>query len=210
MVNSLVFTRYPRDPRRMKCAREPRLCRVAGREQWHVYDARRRISTRTADRIEAERFLADYRKEAARPNLALTWDRVDLDRRLVDFREPGAAASRKRRVPVPINDTLAAALAAAKDQATSRHVVEWSGGAVGSVKHGVASAAKRAGLADVSPHTFRHTAATWMAQAGVPLWQVAGMLGHSNVAMVAQVYGHHHPDHLREAAKALAWPPLKP
>jgi integrase len=135
--------------------------------------------------------------------LALTWDRVDLETRRVDMRLPGEIQSRKRKVPVPINDTLFAALMAAKERRTCMAVVEFAGRAVASVKHGVRDAAARAGLPGITPHVFRHTAATWMAQARVPLWEIAGMLGHTNPRMLEETYGHHHPDHLANAAKAL-------
>ncbi len=55
---------------------------------------------------------------------------------------------------------------------------------------------------NVTPHTLRHTAATWLMQAGVPVWTAAGYLGMS-VEVLVNTYGHHHPDHLREAANAM-------
>jgi integrase len=54
----------------------------------------------------------------------------------------------------------------------------------------------------VTPHTLRHTAATWLMQAGVSIWEAAGFLGMSP-EMVSQVYGHHHPAHMRGAAEAI-------
>src|SRR5262245_27930129 len=51
---------------------------------------------------------------------------------------------------------------------------------------------------------MRNTAATWLMQAGVDKWEAAGFLGMS-VEMLDQVYGHHHPDHLRTAAQALSY-----
>lgn len=158
------------------------------------------------DRRHIKLFMLIALHTAARAGaiLALTWDRVDIERRLIDFRVPGAVATRKRRVPVPINDVLAPALAGARRLATTRYVIEWAGVPVASVKHGFRDAATRAKLRDVTPHVLRHTAATWMVQGGVPLWQVAGMLGHSDAVMVAQVYGHHSSDHMRDAAAALA------
>ena len=41
-------------------------------------------------------------------------------------------------------------------------------------------------------------------QAGVDKWEAAGFLGMS-VEMLDRVYGHHHPDHLRQAAHALGY-----
>jgi integrase len=135
--------------------------------------------------------------------LELTWDRVDLERRRIDYRQPGERRSKKRRVPVPINDTLLAALVEAKERATTPYVIEWAGDKVASVKHGITSATRRAGLVGVTPHVLRHTAATWMLQGGVSLWDVAGMLGHSDTRMVESTYGHHAEGYLKAAAKSL-------
>ena len=63
-------------------------------------------------------------------------------------------------------------------------------------------ACKRAGLHGVTPHTLRHTAATWIMQRGVPTWEAAAFLSMSE-ATLTQVYGHHHPDYMRAAADAI-------
>jgi integrase len=135
--------------------------------------------------------------------LGLTWDRVDLERRRIDLRDAELARSTKGRAIVPINDTLLAELQAAQAARTTGWVVEWAGDRVASVKRGFREAAARAGLVGVTPHVLRHTAATWMAQEGIPMWQIAGFLGHSSVRMVEEVYSHHSPDHLEDAARAL-------
>jgi hypothetical protein len=57
------------------------------------------------------------------------------------------------------------------------------------------------------PHTLRHTAATWLMQAATPLWEAAGFLGMSEKTL-RDVYAHHHPDHLKGAARS-AWLPEK-
>lgn len=54
-----------------------------------------------------------------------------------------------------------------------------------------------------SPHVLPHTAATWLVIDGVPLREVARLLGNSE-AMVGQVYGKHSPDYLRRAVNALS------
>lgn len=327
-------------------ADQPRLCRVAGRDTWHIYDARRRISTGCTDRTGAEAVLAGYLKEAAKPQLAvvsiavileryltnrhergvpgaerlgwahkqlvrvlghkppeaiteaecrryadrrrregvvdgtirtelaalkaalrwstgrdiriiaeapaihmpprpearirwltrdeaarlleaceahhvrlfvtvalntaarsgailaLTWDRIDLVGRVIDFREPGRAQTRKRRKQVRINDTLAAALTEAQALATTEYVIEWAGHRILRMKNGFHRSAVRAGLTDVTPHVLRHTAVTWMLQAGVSIWEAAGMAG-MTAEMVERVYGHAHPDYQVAAARAL-------
>lgn len=61
-----------------------------------------------------------------------------------------------------------------------------------------------AGLgADVTPHVLRHTAATWLMQAGTDMWEAAGYLG-MTVETLSARYGHHHPDHLAGAKRAFS------
>jgi len=77
---------------------------------------------------------------------------------------------------------------------------------VKSVKTAFASAVQKAGLTvangNVSPHTLRHTAATWLMQNGADPWQASGFLGMS-VKTLLETYGHHHPEFMREAAEAI-------
>jgi hypothetical protein len=54
---------------------------------------------------------------------------------------------------------------------------------------------------DVVRHSLRHTAATWLMQAGVDLWEAAGWLG-MTVEQLEANYGHHHPEFQEEAAEA--------
>ncbi len=73
-----------------------------------------------------------------------------------------------------------------------------------SVKTGLTRAAKLAKIGHVHPHVFRHTAATWLMQRGVPIWDAAGFVGVSE-KVLEQVYGHHHPDFQKEAADAIGY-----
>ncbi len=130
---------------------------------------------------------------------------VDLEQGLFYRLAGGRRATNKRQPPVPIPPRLLAhmrrwvAKGLVKD-----FFVEWAGMPVKSVKTAFNSACKLAGLSRVTPHTLRHTAATWLMQAGVDKWEAAGFLGMS-VEMLDRVYGHHHPDHLRAAARAIGY-----
>jgi site-specific recombinase XerD len=53
-------------------------------------------------------------------------------------------------------------------------------------------------------HDLRHAAVTQMIAAGVPLAIVAGVAGHADLAFTVRQYGHLRPEHLREAADAMA------
>jgi hypothetical protein len=50
--------------------------------------------------------------------------------------------------------------------------------------------------------SLRHTAATWLMQRGVPIWEATGFLGMSP-EVLQDTYGHHHPDFLQGAAAAI-------
>jgi integrase len=71
------------------------------------------------------------------------------------------------------------------------------------ISEAVRFAAVRCGLGNgVGFHVLRHTAGSRMAQAGVPLYQVQRVLGHSTPVMT-QRYAHLAPDHLKSAVAAL-------
>ena len=88
----------------------------------------------------------------------------------------------------------------------ANHFVEFNGRPVKSVKTAFATAVRLSKISlaegNVSPHTLRHTAATWLMQRGADPWQAAGFLGMS-VQVLLDTYGHHHPDYMREAAQAI-------
>ncbi len=52
-------------------------------------------------------------------------------------------------------------------------------------------------------HTLRHTFASWLVEKGVPLYNVAKLMGHSTIDMT-QRYSHLAPDTLRSAAMCLS------
>lgn len=133
--------------------------------------------------------------------LELTWDRVDMERRRIVLRSgrPGG----KGRATVPMTEAAFAALTEARRAAVSDYVIEYAGRRLGDIKKGFQSAAARAKLSGVTPHILRHTAAVWMAEAGVPMDAIAQYLGHSSPAITYRVYARFSPDYLRGAARAL-------
>ena len=136
--------------------------------------------------------------------LDLKWDRVDFMRRLIHLRDPERPKTRKGRATVPINDVLLPALQEARKGALTDYVIEWAGGRVLSIKKGFAAAVERAGIAPCTPHTLRHTAATWMAEGGIPMPAIAEYLGHTDSRTTERAYAKFSPEYLRRAADALA------
>lgn len=136
--------------------------------------------------------------------LGLRWSQVDLVNGRIDFNEPGRPRTNKRRpiIPIPrgLRFFLARRQAAAK--ANCPWVINYEGERVGNIKRSLREACLRAELPGVTAHTFRHTAGTWLAQAGVSLYEIAGWLGHSN-ERTTELYAHHSPDYFDAAKRAM-------
>lgn len=144
---------------------------------------------------------------AASPVRVLGRGYVDLDRGIFYRRPEGERETTKRRPPVKLPPEILAHLrrwGRPVDGRVPKAFVEWNGKPVKSVKTAFKRAVELAGLGDdVTPHTLRHTAATWQMQAGTPPWHAAGFLGMSET-LLERVYGHHHPDHMHLAVTAMS------
>lgn len=138
--------------------------------------------------------------------LDLTWDRVNFTRRTITLALNDAKdEQRKKRATVPMTNRAYRYLRVLHAARTCNHVIEWGGHRVLSVKKGFAAAAARAGLKDITPHILRHTAASWMAEADVPMFDISRYLGHSDTRVTERRYAKLSPSHLRRAAGALDW-----
>lgn len=132
--------------------------------------------------------------------LELTWDRVDFDRGIIHL---GEAVGVKGRASVPMTDSAREALQRARKAALTDYVIEYGGKPVRKIRATFLAAAKRAGLDGISPHVLRHTAAIHMAEAGIPLTEIAQYLGHRNLSVTYRTYARYSPDYLRKAANVL-------
>lgn len=137
--------------------------------------------------------------------LNLTWTHVDFTHGLITL-EASDTKTRTGRV-VPINPDARAALERRAQACRNAWVFcsSTTDGPLTDLKKSFATACRRAGLVDVTPHTLRHTCASWLVQSGIPLYEVARLLGHSAIT-TTQRYAHLAPDHLRAAVDALATP----
>lgn len=145
------------------------------------------------------------RKEAI---LSLKWPQIEMHANppRINFGKDRDRTS-KGRAHIPIPDPLMTFLKLAWKRRSSdigpvvhdkgrgiEDIGDSTGGSFG-------TAAKRAGLEGVSPHTLRHTCGTWLAQAGVDLHKIGGWLGHTDTRTTA-LYAHHHPGYQEDARKA--------
>ena len=75
------------------------------------------------------------------------------------------------------------------------------GGRVACIKKAWRTVLETSGIEHCTKHDLRHTCATWLMQSGADTGAAAGYLG-MTVQVLERVYGHHHPDHLRDAVEA--------
>ena len=135
--------------------------------------------------------------------LDLKWDRVDFARKEIRLQDPEKRATNKGRATVPMNASARKALEVAHKGATTPFVIEWGGHRVRSVKKALRSAGARSGLPWVTAHVFRHSAATWLAESGVPMSEIAQFLGHSDSRITERIYARFSPNYLQKAAESL-------
>lgn len=150
---------------------------------------------------------------------ALLWEEavkqawVDLDKGMIYRRGKGERETAKRRPVVKLPRRLLAHMRRWRrlDSEVLRSVTMPDGSVTkrsplsvlhhggepiaGKIRTGFAGCVRDAGLPEeVTPHWMRHTAATWLMEGGVEMWEAAAYLGMS-VQTLEKHYGHHRPDH---------------
>ena len=129
--------------------------------------------------------------------LGLTWSQVDMEHGLIVL-EGRQTKSGKRRA-IPLNGPALAALESRRAKAGAAPLVF---GGVKDVKRSFTHACQLAGITDFRFHDLRHTFASWLVQAGVPLPEVRDLLGHASIEMTER-YAHLAPERLRGAVARL-------
>ena len=129
--------------------------------------------------------------------LGLDWRQVDLARKRVVFLNTKNGEDRTVRLC-----DRACAVLASRGPKEKGPVFTYKGKAIRSVRTSFIAARKAAGLDDVRFHDLRHTFASRLVQAGVPLYDVGQLMGHKSLEMV-QRYAHLAPDYQERAINAL-------
>jgi len=118
-----------------------------------------------------------------------------------------ARRSKKRQPPARIHARLMPHLTRwrAMDLALGiTSVIHYQGEPIKKLRNAWKTVAKRAGsISKDAPHITRHTAATWLMQAGVDVFEASGYLGMSPETLW-ETYGHHHPKYQSAAANAVS------
>jgi integrase len=135
----------------------------------------------------------------------LRWDEVDKAAGVLHVSEETKTGSRA----IPLNATALTVIDGQVRHVRSPYVFTTATGdnydndeARGRISKATIATMKAAAIERASFHTLRHTAASLMVQAGVPLYEVQKVLGHSTPIMTER-YAHLAPQHLRGAIDAL-------
>lgn len=174
------------------------------RDRWLTRDEAKRLRRASMRVPHLYRFVILGLKTGTRSGvlLRLKWSQIDLRRGVMERRVPGEAeVSNKRTPPVRLGRSLVRLLRRwkAKDGKIA-HVVHYDGKPIQKLRRSWEEACTRAKIEDASPHTLRHTRATWLMQAGIDPWEAAGSLGMS-LKVLENVYGKHSPDFQSKAAE---------
>lgn len=174
------------------------------RERWLTRDEAKRLRRAAMKHPHLYRFIILGLATGSRSGilLSLRWEQINLSAGVLTRRAAGTTdAANKRNPAVRLKRSVVRLLRRwkAKD-GNIPWVVHYDGVRVHSLKRSWGAACKEAGIKDASPHTLRHTRATWLMQEGIDLWEASGHLGMS-VRVLETVYGKHHPDFQSGAAE---------
>jgi integrase len=135
--------------------------------------------------------------------LTLEWGDIDFRRGQITVQAEHAKNGESRTVPM--NRVLRDALKALRDHSDGlgRVFRSRTGGAFRSVRTRFTTACRNAKLADVTPHTLRHTFASRLAIAGVGLRTIQELGGWKEIGMVLR-YAHLSDHHKAEAVEKIA------
>lgn len=178
--------------------------KVNRRERWLTHEEAKRLRKAAMAVPHLYRFIVIGLLTGSRSGaiLNMKWDWVDFESGVMLRKAPGETeASNKRKPPVRTNPALLRLLRIWKRRdGKIRWVINYEGDRVRKLRRSFNTALRKAGIKGVSPHTLRHTRATWLMQSGaVTPWEAAGSLGMS-MKVLEEIYAHHHPDWQRGAA----------
>ena len=129
----------------------------------------------------------------------LKWSHVDLKKRFIEIIE---SKNGEKRV-IPINKTLLETLHSLPRRIDSPYVFPGKKGTkLTDLKKSFRTAMKKAEIENFCFHDLRHTFASHLVMAGVPLLTVAELLGHKSIEMTKR-YSHLSPNHKTTAVRLL-------
>lgn len=177
------------------------------RERWLTQKEAKRLRLAAMKQPHVYRFVMLGLKTGSRSEVILTlkWSQIDLERGVMTRKAEGTTErANKKKPPVRLGRSFVRLLRLWKrqdDKSGIEYVVHYHGERIEKLRRSWATVRMAAKLGpDVTPHTLRHTRATWLMQAGIDPWEAAGSLGMS-LRVLETVYGKHSPDYQANAAE---------
>ena len=131
--------------------------------------------------------------------LSLKWQDVDFVKGFILIEDSKSGRARKVSMNAAVFETLKGLPRSSEyvffNPETKTHIKD--------IKTGFKSACKKAGTKGLRLHDLRHTAASWMIEAGADLVTVSKILGHSSIQMTMR-FAHPTPENMRLAVERLA------
>ncbi len=126
--------------------------------------------------------------------LTLKRDDIDLSGRVLTFLQTNTKSGKQREIPIcdELMPTLRELMA--KPRAITGHLFTYKGQPLQRFRFAFETARKRAHLgSDVTPHTLRHTFASWYRLSGGDLFDLMELMGHSDIKLTMR-YAHISPE----------------
>lgn len=188
-----------------------------------VRDKEGKVIARHRDREHIRAFILISLATAARKEAVLTlrWDQVHIPKpeeapegvfdwssgkvskqAYIDFGE-GRGNKRRPKIPVGNNPGLMSYLLWGGDK-SQPYVITYRGQPIDDIKKVFAEILSEVGITKkITPHSMKHTAITWMVQAGMKLETISD-LTNTSVKILRKHYSHHRPDYAAEIGDALS------
>ena len=130
--------------------------------------------------------------------LTLVWTQFNRDTNSLRLHRTKSGKART----VPLNRVALFVLERLHQGRNGRYLFQIEGRPIRDIKRSFAHVCRLAGIADCTPHTLRHTFASWLAIQGRSLKHIGEVLGHSNV-YVTERYAHLQTAVLQETVTSL-------
>ena len=159
-------------------------------------------------RLRNLRLIVDFllttgaRKDEA---LGLEWSWLDLKRGLASFRHRSNWVPKGGERDVGLKPAVVERLKKWRQESSHPRVfLDWSGKPIPkrTFERGIQRLIRHARIPRATLHDFRHTFASHLAMAGVPLPTIQQLLGHQDIQTV-MIYAHLSPGHVRQSVEAL-------
>lgn len=130
--------------------------------------------------------------------LGLRWENIRFDKSYIHLEDSKSGKSRDIPMNIQVYETLKALPRYGEyvfyNPSTKDRIKD--------IKRAFQTACKRAGIKGLRFHDLRHTASSWMVEAGVDLVTISKILGHSSIQMTMR-YAHPTPENMRLAVQKL-------